>query len=72
VWRTKYISVGSLTAAATCPFWIWLFYRSDVSFSMLMTASSLIPILMIYTHRANIGRLRLGKEPKITDKSKRI
>lgn len=72
VWRTKYISVASIAAAATCPGWIWLFYRSDIAFSILFSVSILIPVLIIYTHRPNIVRLKAGTEPKITDRSKRI
>ncbi|MBI4431384.1 MAG: glycerol-3-phosphate 1-O-acyltransferase PlsY [Candidatus Omnitrophica bacterium] len=72
VWRTKYISVASIVAAATCPAWIWLFYRYDVSFALLFAVSALIPLLIIYTHRPNISRLKAGTEPKITDRSKRI
>ncbi len=72
VWRTKYISLASIVAAATCPGWIWLFYRNEIAFSILFGVSIFIPILIIYTHRPNIARLKAGTESKITDRSKRI
>ncbi len=72
VWRTKYISPASIVAAVTCPGWIWLFYQNEVTFPILFGVSILIPILIIYTHRPNIARLKAGTEPKITDRSKRI
>ena len=69
---TKYISVASITAAVTCPLWIWLIYKEDDNFTALISMSFLVPVLIIYTHRANIKRLRTGTEHKINDSSKRM
>lgn len=69
---TKYISVGSMAAAASCPVWVWVFYRRADDFRSLMTVALFVTALIIFTHRANIKRLRDGKEFKITDSSKRL
>jgi len=62
---SKYISVGSMGAALSCPLWIWIFYRGSENFYILLSASFLIPILIMYTHRSNIRKLMKGTESKI-------
>ena len=60
---TKYVSLGSMLAAATIPLVVW--------FERLMTpilAASIVSALLIaFAHRGNIGRIRKGIEPRITD-----
>jgi len=56
LWR--FISLASITAAATVPFLVLLFERS----SPLFVATLIIASIVIWRHRENIGRLRSGTE----------
>lgn len=67
VWRTRYISLGSIVAAATIPLFIWLqdlFIRPVAALIPVMTAAAVGSILIIFAHRANIRRLVEGTESK--------
>ena len=64
---TKYVSLGSIMAAATIPFFIWLFYEPTVDFKPLLTAAVAGALLILFAHRGNIARLMSGTEPRITD-----
>jgi len=55
---TGFVSVGSLTASALIPFWIWIFGGKPVT--ILIAAS--IACLIWIKHRENIGRLLRGEE----------
>jgi len=68
---TRFISAASISAAWSCPLWIWLFYRSDVNFHVLLVVSFLIPVLICYTHRSNLRRLLHGTENQIGGKVKK-
>lgn len=59
VWRTKYISLGSLLGAVTFPLAVWLIIRPHWP---LVVASILSSALVIWRHKANIARLRQGDE----------
>jgi glycerol-3-phosphate acyltransferase PlsY len=60
-------SLSALTALALTPLSSWLIYHD----SRLSLACALIAALIFYTHRANIGRLIKGKEPKIGKKKEK-
>lgn len=64
VWITRYISLGSMIAAATSPVITYLIYgferNSLIIFCIITT------VLVIFTHRSNINRLRKGTESKFT------
>ncbi len=62
-WATRYVSLGSVTAACMFPLLVILFDKSWAYIIM----SLCIAALVIYRHRANIERLRHGNEPKIND-----
>lgn len=67
VWITKYISVGSMSAsilAAVLSFFPY-FYSNNVVANCFFCA---IAILVVYTHRANIKRLKAGNENKFAFK----
>ncbi len=67
VWRTRYVSLGSIIAAATIPLFIWLqsvFIRPAGNAAPLITAAIGGALLIIFAHRANIGRLMQGTESK--------
>ncbi len=63
-----YISVSSLVAAASFPFWIFFWYRLVAGFLPIFAMSVLVSILIVYTHRSNIQRLKQGKEAKVWHK----
>lgn len=61
VWLTKYISVGSMSAAVISALLSFYFYPDNMVAKIFF---GLIAIMVIYTHRANIKRLRNGNENK--------
>ena len=61
-----YVSLGSLTAATALPIAIAL--RAGVR-SPLFLVSAVVAAFVFWTHRANIGRLRRGEEPRFGKKS---
>ncbi|MBA3243191.1 MAG: glycerol-3-phosphate 1-O-acyltransferase PlsY [Acidobacteria bacterium] len=68
VWATRYVSLGSMTAAAILPLCVWLLgARGGFSENPapLMTAALIGAALIIFKHRANIGRLLRGEESKL-------
>jgi glycerol-3-phosphate acyltransferase PlsY len=68
VWATRYVSLGSITAAATLPLFIWLLSdggNPDSIAAPVMAVAVAGGALIIYTHRANIGRLLNGTESKL-------
>ncbi|MGA3024278.1 MAG: glycerol-3-phosphate 1-O-acyltransferase PlsY [Bryobacteraceae bacterium] len=56
---TRYISLGSIVAAAFFPLFVWLIQRPAWP---VIAASLIAGAFIIWRHRANIGRLRAGKE----------
>lgn len=63
---TRYISLGSVTAAFSYPFFVILFRKPTA----LIFFGIFIFLLVIYTHRENIKRLRDGTERKLGEKLK--
>ncbi|MDQ1558637.1 MAG: acyl phosphate:glycerol-3-phosphate acyltransferase [Pyrinomonadaceae bacterium] len=67
VWATRYVSLGSIAATATLPLFIWLLSdkgSSDASVAPVMAVAVVGGALIIFMHRANIGRLLRGTESK--------
>ena len=67
VWRTRYVSLGSITAAASLPLLILLqnfFVRPVAGFQSVIFAALGASALIIFMHRENITRLRAGTENK--------
>jgi glycerol-3-phosphate acyltransferase PlsY len=66
VWTTRYVSLGSILAAAAIPFFIWVVSLVRPTPNMLPTllTTAAAAALIIYAHRANIGRLLSGTENK--------
>lgn len=60
VYFTRYVSLGSLCAAAALPVLMALLASSK----HYVTLSLLMAFLLVYTHRENIRRLFSGEEPK--------
>ena len=57
---TRYSSVGSMAAALAAPVSTFLFRRVDLAILLVGFA-----LLLLWKHRANIGRLLRGEEPKV-------
>jgi len=67
VWRTRYVSLGSITAAAFIPLWVLLMHLriEPVSdFGPIMTALCAVSAVIIFKHSENIKRLMAGEENK--------
>ena len=67
VWRSRYVSLGSIVAAALIPLFVWLqdgLIRSVAHLIPTMSAAAAGAILIIFAHRANIRRLVEGTENK--------
>lgn len=62
---TRYVSLGSICAAASLPILAGLVYHPKIYAAM----SLLIAVMIIFRHRTNIERLRHGTEKKITEKA---
>ena len=61
---TRYVSLGSMLAAAAVPLaGVWMNYSAAVAAS-----SALISLLVIWKHQDNIGRLLRGEENRIGQK----
>lgn len=65
---TRYVSLGSITAAATIPLFVWLqtvFVEPVAHLTPLLTAAVVGALLILFAHRGNIGRLARGTEAQI-------
>ncbi len=56
---TKHISAGSILAAATFPFGVWMILHPSMH---IVAAAAIAGAFIIWRHRANIARLRAGTE----------
>lgn len=64
---TRYVSLGSILAAAAFPLFVWLlsiYVRPVADPSPVMTAALVTGAIIILMHHANIGRLLRGTESK--------
>ncbi|HVF23086.1 MAG TPA: glycerol-3-phosphate 1-O-acyltransferase PlsY [Pyrinomonadaceae bacterium] len=59
---TRYVSLGSITAAAIVPFVGWFTGLTLATLTSAVVAAALV----IFAHRANIARLINGTEPKFS------
>jgi len=64
VFATRIVSVGSIVAAISLSVCGWLFHAEEGL--LIPVAFSLLAMLGIWRHRANIGRLVRGKENRFT------
>jgi glycerol-3-phosphate acyltransferase PlsY len=68
VFFTRYVSLGSIMAAALIPLLVWLqnvFVEPVADLRPLLVASVVGALLIILAHRGNIERLARGTEPQI-------
>jgi glycerol-3-phosphate acyltransferase PlsY len=63
---TRYVSLGSIVAAATIPVFVLIrnYITPQTEFGPLLTVAVVGAALIIFAHRANIGRLINGTETK--------
>lgn len=66
---TRYVSVGSMLAAASLPLWLWLYYPASTTPMRLIF--TIMAVLVIWAHRSNIRKLLSGSESKLSFKSKK-
>ena len=57
---TRYVSLGSMVAAATIPLFVW----TQNGPRLLLIAAFLGALLIVFAHRGNIGRLVHGTESR--------
>ncbi len=65
---TRYVSLGSIIAAATIPLFVWLqsmLVKPAADLEPLLIAAIVGAVLIVFAHRGNIGRLARGTESKI-------
>ena len=65
---TRYVSLGSMVAAATIPLFVWLqsvFVTPVGDLRPLLTAAVVGAALIVFAHRGNIRRLTQGTESQI-------
>ncbi len=62
VWRTRYVSLGSILGAALVPLAIWMI---DHSSDWIVGAALVGGWFIIWRHRGNLARLRAGTENKL-------
>ena len=58
---TRYVSLGSITAAILIPVLVWLQFDSQ----SLLAAAVVAALLIVFAHRGNIQRLAAGTESRI-------
>jgi glycerol-3-phosphate acyltransferase PlsY len=66
-WATRYVSLGSITATAALPLFVWLVggrENTDSVAAPVMAVAVAGGALIIFMHRANIARLLKGTESK--------
>lgn len=64
---TKYVSVASMMESLW--FLCWVVFFTDANLHMILVTAA-FPVLVIFMHRSNIGRLLKGTENKIGQKRK--
>jgi len=64
VWITRYISLGSMLACILSPIVVRLIY--GINESIFIYFCSIVAIMVLYTHRTNLKRLRAGTEAQFS------
>jgi len=69
---TRYVSLASMLAAASFPFWVWIgehiFGINYGSGTIFIASTILVPAVILIKHRKNIERLLLGTEYRFGSK----
>ncbi len=67
---SKYVSLGSILASVSAPFWVWLFCRNSEYIVLIIVATVILAAQIIIRHHQNIKRLITKSENKISFKKK--
>lgn len=67
---TRRVSIGSIAAAAACPFFAAYYFLFASFVPLAWVLCSVAGLTVVWAHRENIKRLRAGTESKIGDKGK--
>ncbi|MEY3701347.1 MAG: hypothetical protein RI891_639, partial [Gemmatimonadota bacterium] len=62
LWRTRIVSVASIGAALGLP---WAVLMTIGPASPLVAVSIFVALFVLWTHRANLARIKAGTEPRI-------
>ena len=62
-YRTRLVSLASIGGSLSLPIAVAVTLGAD---SPVFAASCLIALFVVWTHRANIQRIRTGTEPRLT------
>ena len=65
VWRTRYVSVGSMGGAISAPISGLYFYLRGMMPGEYLVYMVAAAVLVVWTHRENIARLRAGNENRV-------
>ncbi len=68
---TRFVSLGSVCAAASLPFTAMLFYYNLPEWPIYLAMTTLFALIIIILHKANIVRLFRGQENKFSFSRKR-
>jgi glycerol-3-phosphate acyltransferase PlsY len=61
VWATKYVSLGSVAATIALP----AIAYATAAPALAVAAACCASVLILFRHRTNLGRLRMGTEPRL-------
>ncbi len=69
LWR-RYVSLGSILSSASFPLFVWTTQRLgwEERDPWLILSALLIGLFVIWKHRTNLERLRLGLEPRLGER----
>jgi glycerol-3-phosphate acyltransferase PlsY len=70
----RYSSLAALTAAVTAPIFAYVvgLYDAAVDGPKLAAVTAVLALILVYNHRANIGRLLSNTEPKIGSENPKV
>ena len=73
-WAQKFSSLAALTGAVTSPLFAYAAGLEGLAANgpKLAAVAAVLALILIFTHRANIGRLINGTEPKIGSEKKAV
>lgn len=64
IFFTRYVSLGSIIAFVSLPFFIWLTVPRRYPVNILVISAAAIAAIVVFKHRENISRLLAGTENK--------
>lgn len=67
---TRYISLGSMLGTALSPLFVLMIYGAQETFFLYFCCA--LGVMVIYTHRTNVERLRAGTESKLSFSKKPV